>query len=99
MSLMNLRTPGKRSILLAFAAATVFNCVVLLYFHNRFWWPPDEGQYAHTAERILHGEILNSDVQEIHTGYLNFLHAAAFALAGEKLVSLRYPLIFVALIQ
>jgi len=52
-----------------------------------------------TAERILHGEILNSDVQEIHTGYLNFLHAAAFALAGEKLVSLRYPLIFVALIQ
>jgi len=67
--------------------------VVLTLFHDRFWYPPDEGAYAHVARRILDGEVLNRDVQDIHLGAVNFINAAALALFGDRLVSLRYPLI------
>ncbi len=90
---------SRKGFLVAFFITIVFNGIVLTYFHNRFWWPPDEGQYAHIAERVLKGEALNSDVEEIHTGYLNLLHAGAFGVFGIRLVSLRYPLVAVALIQ
>jgi hypothetical protein len=82
-----------------FVIMLAVNSLVLAYFHNRFWWPPDEGAYAHTAERILAGEALNAQVEEIHPGYVTFVNAAAFKLFGLKLVSLRYPLVVAALIQ
>jgi hypothetical protein len=72
---------------------------VLGYFHNRFWWPPDEGVYAHTAERMLNGEVLNKDVEEIHTGYIHFIHVASFAAFGTRLVSMRYPLMLAGFLQ
>ena len=77
----------------------LFNAAVLVYFHDRFWWPPDEGVYAHTAERMLNGEVLNKDVEEIHTGYIHFIHVASFAAFGTKLVSMRYPLVISGFIQ
>ena len=86
-------------LLVAFLATVVFNGIVLAYFHNRFWWPPDEGVYAHIAERVMNGEALNSDVEEIHTGYLNLFHSIVFRVFGIRLVNLRYPLAAVALIQ
>lgn len=78
---------------------SLFNVVVLIHFHDRFWWPPDEGVYAHTAERMLNGEVLNKDVEEIHTGYTHFIHVAAFAAFGTRLVSMRYPLIVAGFLQ
>jgi hypothetical protein len=90
---------SNRGFLLALLFLIVFNSLVLGYFHNRFWWPPDDGVYAHTAERMLHGEVLNKDVEEIHTGYIHFVHEAAFAAFGIKLLSLRYPLIAAAFLQ
>jgi hypothetical protein len=78
---------------------SLLNGAILVYFHDRFWWPPDDAVYAHTAERILDGEVLNKDVEEIHTGYIHFVHVAAFANFGVKLVSLRYPLIIVGFLQ
>ena len=61
---------------LALVAMLVTSC--LLYaFYDRFWYPPDEGNYAHVAERILDGEILNLQVQDIHPGYISFVNAAA----------------------
>lgn len=86
-------------LLVAFLITVVFNGIVLVHFHNRFWWPPDEGVYAHIAERVMKGEVLNSDVEEIHTGYLNLFHSVVFRIFGVRLVSLRYPLAAVALIQ
>lgn len=83
----------------AFLIVIAFNTLVLTYFHNRFWWPPDEGVYAHVADRVQRGEVLNSDVEEIHSGYHNFIHAGAFAIFGTKLLSMRYPLVIVAFIQ
>ena len=96
---MRFRPQLQKQFVLALLLTVAVNGVILFYFHNRFWWPPDEGAYAHTAERILHGEALNSQIEEIHTGYLNFVHAAAFAAFGLKLSSLRYPLVTVAFIQ
>ena len=84
---------------LALVFVTLFNAVVLVYFHDRFWWPPDEGVYAHTAERMLNGEVLNKDVEEIHTGYIHFIHVASFAAFGTRLVSMRYPLIIAGFLQ
>jgi hypothetical protein len=72
---------------------------ILLRFHDRFWYAPDDGTYAHIASRILHGEILNRDVQDIHAGYIHFVNALAFAVFGEELLSLRYPLVAATLIQ
>ena len=72
----------------------------LLYsYYDRFWYPPDEGNYAHVAQRILEGETLNLQVQDVHPGYINFLHAAALRVFGSDLISLRYPLVFVSLLQ
>ena len=48
---------------------------------------------------MLNGEVLNKDVEEIHTGYVHFVHVAAFESFGVRLVSLRYPLIVAGFLQ
>ena len=80
-------------------AATVLSAALLWYFHARSWYPIDEGNYAHVAERVATGEVLNLQVQDIHAGYINFLNAAAFRLFGFDLLSLRYPLVAAALTE
>ena len=57
--------------------AVASSLLLLLHFHDRFWWPPDEGNFAHVAERILDGEVLHVDVQDVHAGHINFVNAAA----------------------
>ena len=78
---------------LAFGISTLASLTILLHFHNRFWYAPDDGAYAHVAERILQGEVLHRDVQDIHMGYINFTNALALQTFGNRLVSMRYPLI------
>jgi hypothetical protein len=34
---------------LAFGASLVISAAILIYFHDRFWWPPDDGAYAYVA--------------------------------------------------
>src|ERR1041385_7289436 len=97
--LTNPELTSKKTLLIVFFVTLSFNVVVLTYFHDRFWWPPDEGQYAHIADRVAHGEVLNYDVEEIHTGYLNLFHSVVFRIFGTRLVSLRYPLAAVSLIE
>lgn len=63
------------------------------------WWGPDDGAYAHVAERILAGDILHRDVQDFHGGYVNFINAAALALFGNDILSLRWPLVFLTALQ
>lgn len=75
------------------------NILLLWFFHSRFWYPPDEGNYAHVAQRMLSGEVLNLHIQDVHPGYINFVNAAAFRLFGLDLLSLRYPLVLIALVQ
>lgn len=73
--------------------------LLMLQYHDVYWYARDEGNYAHVAERIAEGEVLHRDVQDVHPGYINFIHAFALHLFGERLVSLRYPLAFLTVLQ
>jgi hypothetical protein len=80
-------------------AGVLFAALVLGHFYARFWWPPDEGVFAYIAQRMLAGDRLNGDIQDIHVGLVHFVHAAAFWLFGEDIRSLRYPLAVLTAIQ
>ena len=41
---------------------------LLWHFHNRFWWPADEGVYAYVAQRILAGDRMHLDLIDFHGG-------------------------------
>lgn len=69
------------------------------YFHDRFWWPVDEGIYAYVAQRLNAGDVLHRDLVDLHAGYVNWLNALAFRVFGEDLLSMRYPLAGLTLIQ
>lgn len=77
----------------------LLSSLILVHFHDQFWWGPDEGVYAYVAQRFLAGDTLHRDLIDIHPGYGNFLNIAAFALFGEDLLSLRYPLVLLTLLQ
>ena len=81
------------------AAVAVVALAVVGHFLDRFWLPTDEGVYAYVAERIVAGDVLYRDVQDLHAGYVQLLNAAAFALLGVDLVSLRYPLALATVLQ
>ncbi len=59
---------------------------------NRGWVPHDEGQFAQTAARVLAGEMPHRDFDEMYTGGLSYVNAAAFRILGEDLRSLRLVL-------
>jgi len=83
--------------------AASLGAIVVLWIlgahYDRFWWPVDEGAYAHVAQMLLRGGVLHRDMQDIHAGYVNFANAAAFRAFGEDLLSLRYPLVAMGLVQ
>jgi hypothetical protein len=56
------------------------------------WFHHDDGSLAHSAERILAGELPHRDFADLYTGLLSFLNAAVFAVAGEDIFNLRIPL-------
>ena len=76
-----------------------FTILVLGNYYDQFWWPANEGHYAHRAERILDGDVLNRDVQDIRPGAVTLLSALIFRVLGEDLISLRYPLALAAVVQ
>lgn len=80
-------------------AALAFCAALIWYFHNRFWWPVDDGVYAYVAQRVNAGDVLHRDLIDLHAGYVNLLHALAFRIFGEDLLSLRYPLAVLTLVQ
>jgi hypothetical protein len=89
----------RRTTVVVFIVVVSINALLLWGFHDRYWYPVDEGVYAHLAERLLAGEVLHVDIVDFHPGYGDFLNAAAFRMFGTDLVSLRYPLIAGALLQ
>lgn len=81
--------------LLAFASIGA----ILFWFHDQFWWPVDEGVYAYVAQRALAGDVLHRDLIDLHGGYGNLVNILAFQIFGEDLLSLRYPLVGITLLQ
>src|SRR5690606_23037356 len=90
----------RRSASLAIVlAAMMLTAALMVRYHDVHWFARDEGNYAHVAERILAGEVLHRDVQDIHPGYIDFVNAAAFRIFGVRLVSMRYPLAAATVVQ
>jgi hypothetical protein len=77
---------------LAWVAVFLVNGYLLWLFHNRYWYPTDDGFYANIAERIVLGEVYGRDIQDVHPGYIHFINASSLRVFGADLVSLRYPL-------
>jgi hypothetical protein len=70
----------------------VLSAFYVAWHLGRGWVPHDEGAFAHSAERVLQGELPHRDFDDIYTGGLAFLHAAAFRLFGISLWSMRIVL-------
>lgn len=60
---------------------------------NRGWVPHDDGMLAQTGERVLSGQLPHRDFDDVYTGGLSYLNAAAFRLFGMNLMSLRIMLL------
>src|SRR5437867_9252682 len=83
-------TKRYRVIILTFV--WVLSALYVLRFVDRGWIPYDEGSLAQSAERVLAGELPHRDFDEIYTGGLSILYAAAFKILGVKLISIRIVL-------
>lgn len=64
---------------------------------NQGWVPHDEGVLGQSAERVLGGEVPHRDFDEIYTGLLSYLNAAAFKVGGYASTTMRVPLFLFAL--
>ncbi len=63
--------------------------VYLSGFAYRGWIPADAGTLGQCAERVLRGEIPHRDFDDMYTGGISYLHAAAFQVLGDRLSSIR----------
>ncbi len=88
---------NRRSV--AMIVVAIVNVLILGALYDHFCWPPDDGHYAHVAERILDGEILHRDIEDFHTDNSHAINVAALALFGRDLRSLRIPLVAVTFAQ
>lgn len=79
--------------------AATLSGLFALYFIDWSWWGPDDGAYAFIASEILSGAAPHKDIQDIHPGYINFINAAALALFGEDILSLRWPIVLLTALQ
>lgn len=76
----------------------VLPCVVVasglyVWWHlGRGWIPTDDGTLAQSAERVLRGELPHRDFDDVYTGGLACLNAAAFRMLGTNLWTLRLVL-------
>jgi hypothetical protein len=66
--------------------------VYLWTFVPRGWVPHDEGMLGQSAEHVMLGHMPHVDYEELYTGGLTVLHAAAFRVFGVDLVHLRWVL-------
>jgi hypothetical protein len=59
---------------------------------DRGWFPVDDGALAHSAERLLQGELPHRDFDDVYTGGLAWVNAGAFRLFGTSFWSARVAL-------
>lgn len=97
----NSRMPARSTALdLAPVALVVAASVAFVgVFYGFFAYLPDDGAYAWVAERLLAGDVLHRDVQDVHAGYINFANAFAMRLFGISLGALRVPLAVMTVVQ
>ena len=74
------------------AAVVALAATYVAWHLGRGWIPNDDGSLAHAAERVMQGELPHRDFDDIYTGGLAVLNAAAFRVFGTNLWSLRLAL-------
>jgi hypothetical protein len=74
------------ALLVVWAISLIYAATVLRWG----WIPRDEGLLAHSAERVLSGQVPHRDFQDVYVGLLSYIHAFAFRLWGTNLASLRF---------
>jgi hypothetical protein len=84
--------PGRAAFAVDLAAIAV---ITALFFATtwRGWIPWDAGMLAQAADRVLYGERPHVDFADPYPGLLTWVHAAAFAIGGESLATLRWVLL------
>ncbi len=90
------RTRGLRPVLillLVWLACAAYEGALL----KRGWVPHDDGTFALSAQRVLQGEMPHRDFDELYTGGLTYLNAAAFRVSGANFATLRWMLFLVFL--
>ena len=80
----------KRRNAVLIALTIILSTAYMASVLKRGWYPHDEGTLAQSAETVLAGEIPHKDFDELYTGGLTYLNAAAFELFGVNLASPRY---------
>jgi len=75
-------------LLLVWLACAAYEGALL----KRGWVPHDDGSFALSAQRVLQGEMPHRDFDELYTGGLTYLNAAAFRVSGANFASLRWML-------
>lgn len=83
---------------LVLTALWILTAAYVMPFRDRGWIPHDEGCLAHSAERVLEGELPHRDFDEIYTGALSYLHGLAFQVFGKNLRAIRWMLFLAFLI-
>jgi hypothetical protein len=85
---------GSRSTTWWMVLALLWIVTALYAWHtlDHGWIPHDEGTLAQSAERVLDGQLPHRDFDEVYSGGLSYLGAAAFRVFGTNLFSLRLPL-------
>lgn len=88
-------TDGRFTYFLCLLAALLLSS----YFHNKFWWGPDDGFFGYISQRILAGDNLYTDIQVLHPGPIYYVNALSLKISNGDLVGLRYPLVAITVLQ
>jgi hypothetical protein len=75
-------------LLLVWLACAAYEGALL----KRGWVPHDDGSFALSAQRVLQGEMPHRDFDELYTGGLSYLNAAAFRIWSANFATLRWML-------
>jgi hypothetical protein len=89
-------SPSRRELLsprFVLLAVLALSAAYVAWHLDRGWIPNDDGSLAHSAERVLQGELPHRDFDDIYTGGLAALNAVAFRLLGTTLWTLRLVLL------
>ena len=74
-------------------AVVLVSAVYTAWHLGRGWVAHDEGTLGQSAERLLQGELPHRDFDELYTGGLTWINAAAFSVFGTTLFVLRIVLL------
>jgi hypothetical protein len=77
---------------LTLASVLVVSAIYVWLHLRQGWIPFDDGTVAQSADRVLQGQLPHRDFDDLYTGGLTLLNAAAFRILGTNLWTLRLVL-------